>query len=344
MISIRELAAACGVSISTVSKALNNQKDVSEKTRERVRKKTEELGYFPNSAAKALKTSRTQNIGVLFADEAHSGLTHDFFSHVLDSFKRTIEEHDYDMTMINCSSGRARNMTYLEKARSRSFDGIIIACIDFADPQVRELLDSDIPVVMIDYLYDGRIGVCSDNVGGMRELVEYVYGMGHRKIAYIHGADSSVTKARLSSFLVTSEELGLHVPEEYVLEGAYRSTDDAYRMTMKLLDLPDPPTCILYPDDFASFGGINAIRERGMDIPADISIAGYDGIRIGRHVVPQLTTIRQDTEAIGATAAEKLIGLIESPRTTIIQPVTIPGTLYEGSSVRDIREDAQKRT
>lgn len=336
MVSMKELAAACNVSIATVSKALNDQHDVSARTKEMVRKKAREMGYFPNSASKTLKTNRSQNIGVLFVDEAQSGLTHDFFSNVLDSFKRTIELKDYDLTMVNCSKTHTQSMTYLERARYRGFDGIVIACIDFRDPQVIELVDSDIPVVTIDYIFNNRIAIISDNVKGMRDLVSYVYQMGHRKIAYIHGEDNPVTQARVSSFYTTVSQLGLMIPEEYILQSRYRDTQSAYNATMELLSLADPPTCILYPDDFASFGGINAIREMGLEIPGDISIAAYDGIRIGRHIEPKLTTIRQNTELIGRYAAEKLINLIEHPKATIIRPIVVEGELFKGNSVRDI--------
>lgn len=136
MISLKDIAAACNVSVATVSKALNDQHDVSVKTKELVRQKAKELGYFPNSAAKMLKTNESRNIGVLFVDETQSGLTHDYFNHVLDSFKRGIEKYDYDLTLINCSKGQSQQMTYLERARYRGFDGIAIACIDFQDPEV----------------------------------------------------------------------------------------------------------------------------------------------------------------------------------------------------------------
>ena len=181
----------------------------------------------------------------------------------------------------------------------------------------------------------------SDNVKGMRDLVTYVYEMGHRKIAYIHGNDSSVTQARVSSFYTTCTQLGIEVPEEYIRRADYRDTEEAYLRTMELLNLSDPPTCILYPDDFAGFGGINAIREKGLVIPDDISVAGYDGIRIGRHIEPKLTTIRQDTEQIGKQAAENLIRLIEHPRSTIIRPIVVEGELYKGSTVKDINRIAE---
>lgn len=341
MVSMKDLAAACNVSIATVSKALNDQHDVSARTKEMVRRKAKELGYFPNSAAKALKTNRSHNIGVLFVDEAQSGLTHDFFANVLDSFKRTIELKDYDLTLVNCSKNHNNSMTYLERARYRGFDGVVIACIDFRDQEVVDLVNSNIPVVTIDYIFNNRIAVISDNVKGMRDLVNYVYQMGHRKIAYIHGNDNSVTQSRVSSFFTTCTQLGIEVPDEYIKQADYRDTEGTRLRTLELLELKEPPTCILYPDDFAGFGGINAIREKGLRIPEDISVAGYDGIRIGRHIEPKLTTIRQDTEQIGRLAAENLIKLIEHPRSTIIRPIMVEGELFKGSTVADINRNAE---
>lgn len=102
------------------------------------------------------------------------------------------------------------------------------------------------------------------------------------------------------------------------------------------MDLPDPPTCIFYPDDFAAFGGMNAIRQRGLKIPQDISIIGYDGIEIARRISPQLTTLIQDTEKIGSIAAEKLIDLIGNPKGTLIEHIVIEGTLGIGESVLEV--------
>lgn len=336
MVSLKDISAACKVSVATVSKALNDQSDISEATKERVRAVAKELGYFPNSAAKALKTNRTWNLGVLFVDEAQSGLTHDYFAYVLDSFKRTAEEKGYDITFINCCKTRKNRMSYLEHAKYRGFDGVVIACIDFNDPEVMELVKSKIPIVTIDHVFHNRITIISDNVRGMRELFTYVYEKGHRRIAYIHGADSAVTQARVTSFYRTAQEFGIEIPDEYVKEAAYRDTQETYRMTQELLALKNPPTCILFPDDRASFGGLNAIREAGLKIPEDISVAGYDGSLIGQQMEPKLTTYRQDTEAIGKHAAEELISLIEQPKTTVVQQVVIEGQVIEGETVRDV--------
>ncbi len=337
MVSMKDISIACGVSVATVSKALNGHNDIGEETKKLIRRTAKEMGYVPNSASKALKTHRTYNIGVLFMDESQSGLKHDYFSYVLDSFKRTIEQHGYDMTFINCCKTRTNRMSYLEHTRYRGFDGVAIACVDFYAPEVMELVRSSIPVVTIDHLFNNRMAVISDNVKGMKDLLTFIHGKGHRRIAYIHGADSAVTQSRLSSFYKTAEELGMEIPDEYVKEAAYRDTKATFAKTSELLDLPKPPTCILYPDDFASFGGINAVKDRGLDIPQDISVAGYDGIRIGRHLEPQLTTLRQDTERLGAEAAENLIRLIEFPKTTVVRTIVIEGEVFEGKTVGEIQ-------
>lgn len=331
MVSMKDIAKACGVSVATVSKALNDQKDIGGKTKSEIRAKAREMGYFPNSSARALKTNRTYNIGVLFADDANSGLTHDFFSAILDSFKRTVEAQGYDITFINAS--RQSGMSYLDHCRYRGFDGVMAACVDFRDAEVIELAESNIPLVTIDHVFNRRTSIVSDNVGGMRQLLKYIYECGHRRIAYIHGLESAVTRSRLASFYQTAADLGLEIPDEYILEAPYRDTEGTAVMTRKLLSLKTPPTCILYPDDFSAFGGMNAVREMNLKIPEDVSIAGYDGIRIGRHIEPELTTIRQDTEAIGKCAAEKLVELIENPQNCEVERVVIAGSVYRGGTV-----------
>ncbi|MDD3794497.1 MAG: LacI family DNA-binding transcriptional regulator [Lachnospiraceae bacterium] len=338
MVSMKDIAKRCGVSIATVSKSLNGYSDIGAEKREEIKKAAEEMGYFPNSSARALKTKRTYNLGVLFADKARSGLTHDYFGSILESFKVAAEAKGYDITFTNCNLSN-RRMSYYEHCRYRGVDGLVIACIDFDTPEVQELIRSSLPLVTIDHVFDGRIAVVSDNVGGMKELVSYVYRMGHRKIAYIHGMDSSVTRGRLSSFHRTMGEYGIDTPDEYVREAAYRDTGMTEIITKELLTLDNPPTCILYPDDFSALGGINAIRSMGMKIPDDISIAGYDGITISRVLEPKLTTIHQDTQSIGRKAAQELINLIEEPKITLIEKIVVEGELLTGNSVKNLNND-----
>ncbi len=335
MVSMKEIANKCNVSVATVSKAMNNYSDIGEETKNLILKTAQELGYFPNSSARALKTKRSYNLGVLFFDEGMSGLTHDYFNHVLESFRKTTQEKGYDITFAT-GSDSGRRMNYYEHCRYRGVDGVIMACVNFYSDEVQELVRSSIPIVTIDHVFDGRIAVVSNNASGMEKLVQYIYSKGHRRIAYIHGEDTSVTKTRLASFFRTCMSLGIRVPDEYVRQGAYRDAEKAAKETGRLLDLPVPPTCILYPDDNAAFGGYNEIRERGLRIPDDISIAGYDGLAAARILEPKLTTICQDTEAIGRIAAERLIDLIENSRTALVDKFTVEGTLFTGGSVKTI--------
>ena len=152
MVSLKTIAERCGVSTATVSKALNDHKDISEATRKRVRQVADELGYFPNAAARALKTNRSYNIGVLFEEEAGRGLTHEYFSGVLNGLKKQAEKLGYDITFIN-TCFENRKMSYYDHCRYRNFEGVAIVCADFNEPDVVELMNSELPVVTIDYVH-----------------------------------------------------------------------------------------------------------------------------------------------------------------------------------------------
>lgn len=336
MVSMKDIAKACQVSVATVSKALSNQDDIGENTKERIKQTASEMGYFPNSAARALKTKRSYNIGVLFVDEANSGLTHEYFSAVLDGFKVQAESQGYDITFINTHIGSDR-MSYFEHCWYRGMDGVVIACVDFENPEVIELINSQIPTLTIDHVFNNCTSVVSDNVKGIKDLLYYVYEKGHRKIAYIHGQpNSSVTKERLASFYNTCDELNITVSEDYIKTAPYLDFLETEKRTNELLDLKEPPTCILFPDDVALIGGRNAIRERDLNIPEDISVVGYDGIRMSQILNPKLTTIKQDTETIGRRAAEELIKTIEKPKSTFVERIVVEGTLLEGNSVKSL--------
>lgn len=332
MVSIKDISIRCRVSVATVSKALNNYSDIADVTKENIRRVAKEMGYFPNSSARALKTNRSYNLGVLFVDEAQSGLTHEYFAKMLDSFKVEAEKNGYDITFISKYRGD-KSMSCYEHSKYRGVDGVVIACIDFSDHEVLELIAGELPIVTIDHVFDNRTAIVSDNAKGMKDLITYIYNMGHRRIAYIHGADSSVTFNRIGSFYKTLGELGISVPDEYVKNGVYHDPDTTKKLTAELLELKKRPTCIIFPDDFSCIGGINAIKEEGLRIPEDISIAGYDGILLSQMLNPKLTTLQQDTSAMGKYAAQKLITMIENPKASIIERIVIEGRLIEGNSV-----------
>ena len=331
MASIKDIAKECGVSVATVSKALNDQGDISQATKEKVRKAAAKLGYTANVAARALKTNKTYNIGILFADE-RAGLSHEYFSMILESFQREAEKHGYDITFINHAIA-GRKTTYLKHVEYRNVDGVVIMTADFEDPEVKELASSKIPVVAVDYVLDGCAAVLSDNTQGLGAIVRYAYSMGHRNIAFIHGDDTAVTRERITSFRSACGQLGLEIKDDHILAGHYHDIQDCNEKTRQLLALKDRPTMIIFPDDYSYIGGLEAITSNGLSVPEDISAAGYDGINMAK--IMNLTTYEQNTKELGAIAARKLLQMINEPELPP-ERVIVYGKLLEGRTIKKI--------
>lgn len=335
-VTIKDVSAKCGLSISTVSKAFNNYSDISAETRELVHRTAREIGYYPNAIARTLKTNRSYNLGVLYSDDGQNGLTHSFFAQVLDSFKSECEKHGYDITFINHNVGWT-GMTYLEHCRYRNVDGVCMVCADFYSTEVSELATSDIPCVTIDHAFNNRSCVMSENLQGVQQLVRYAYDKGHRKIAFVHGQRSSVTENRITGYYRALNELELTPRSDYLVSALYDSPTSGYQAMMQLMKLPEPPTCVLMPDDHSALGALEAAAELKLRVPEDVSIAGYDGIRLGQMLHPKLTTIKQDTKRMGMQAALYLIDRIENPRTAVSEVGCIPTKLIPGESIAQVK-------
>ncbi|MBQ3375848.1 MAG: LacI family DNA-binding transcriptional regulator [Erysipelotrichaceae bacterium] len=332
MISMKEIARSCGVSVATVSKALSDKADISKATRDKVRKVAEEMGYTLNASARALKTNRTYNIGVLFVDSMAAGLAHEYFSEILESFKKAAEENGYDITFIN-NRFAGMESTYLMHCKYRNFDGVVVISADFKDPQILELVDSDVPVVTVDYSYNNCSSVISDNTKGLRELVKYAFARGHRKIAFIHGEMTDVTKKRMMGFYSACKELGIPENDEWVLEGKYHDIDLSYLSTKKLLAMEDRPTCIIFPDDYSLIGTVSRLSEEKYSLLDNVSVMGYDGIKMAQFM--GLTTYQQDALSLGRIACKRLIDAIEDT-TGICEHSVVAGRLIEGGTVKQI--------
>ena len=330
MITIKDISNACGLSVATVSRALNNQNEVNPKTAERVREIARQMGYYPNAAARALKTNRSYNIGVLYENL----MDHEYFSLVIDKIRHTAETKGYDITFLSNAIGNSQ-LNYYEHAKYRGLDGIIILQGDFSAAQIRQLALSEFPCVSLDHKYDSCDCVSSDNREGIAQIVRKAYEAGHRRIAFIHGEVGSVTNARIDGFRKECESLAIDIPAEYIQSGCYHEPDSSRVITKKLMSLPVPPTCILFPDDYASFGGLNELEKIGYRVPEDISIIGYDGIRLAEKLRPHLTTYRQDYEKIGELAVMLLTDAIENPLHRP-QTVTVTGSFLEGATLSAI--------
>lgn len=335
MATLKEIAKRCDCSVATVSKALNGMSDISEAMTIKVKQVADEMGYWPNAAARTLKTNRSKTIGLLMFLKNESVWTHEYFGSIANAIQDEMERKDYDVTPIKAESAFMRN-GYLTYCRYRNYDGVIVMSAGFTEESLMELINSDIPLVTIDYAVYNRGAILSDNVKGIKELVHFLYDMGHRKIANIHGEDTYVTRTRLASFFSACEECGLTVPDSYMIPSIYHDPALCETATNTLLDSPDPPTVILYPDDFSMIGGLNALRARHMHVPNDISIVGYDCIPLAKNWSPRFTTIRQDGEGIGREAAKMLLRAIEKPKTFIPQHIVLPSTLVTGGTVKNL--------
>jgi DNA-binding LacI/PurR family transcriptional regulator len=338
MVSIKDVAEKCGVSIATVSKALNNHNDVSENTKRIVKQVANELGYLPNSQARALKTNKTYSIGVIYTDKAGTGIAHTYFSGVLESFRAEAEKLGYDITFINNRNIGGRSMSYLEHCKYRNVDGVAIVCADFYGSDVNDVINSDIPTVTIDFVSEKTYSVSSDNAMSLKRLVEYVHSLGHSKIAYIYGESSQVTTDRLNAFKFALESLNIDSNVDYVRQSKYHDPLSASRITEGMLGLYNPPTCIIAPDDFSAIGVISAVKRLGLSVPNDVSVVGYDGIYLAQVLETPLTTIRQNIQLIGKRSAQMLVRLINKQNISEKEKhLIVGGELIVGSTVKDIR-------
>ena len=330
IVTIKTISEACGLSIAAVSKALNGQPGISQEKAAMVRRTAQELGYYPNAAAQTLKTKRSFNIGILFQNL----LAHEYFSLILESIRQTAEEKNYDITFLG--NRHSPGMSYYEHAMYRQCDGVIITQGNFDFEGVRRLAESEIPVVSVEQIFTGRTAVMSDNVGSMEEIVRYLYGLGHRRLAFIHGEMGDVTRARLTGFHRGCRACGIAVPDDWVIGARFHEPEDSIQATRKLLGKKMPPDCILYPDDISCIAGIAAVQGLGLSVPEDISCFGFDGIRLAAVMTPSIATYRQSAQGIGRRAAEELIAAIEDPKCYVPRVITVPGEIQPGGSVRDL--------
>ena len=331
MITLKDIAKECNVSFSTVSKALQDSSEISEEKKKLIQKKAEEMGYHPNIAARTLRTNKTCDIGVIFEDKTGSGLQHQYFAKIISGLQEVALENGYDITFTG--NVLDKNFDYYRHAVGRNFDAVAILSTDFNREDIQKLIKSSIPTVTLDYTSDySHSCVMSDNKQGMKELTEYVISMGHKKIAMICGEDTLVTEMRKTVFLETLKNHNIPIPENYILQGLYHDPITSSQATADLLSLPEPPTCIFFPDDFSALGGIRVLNSQHLVPGKDISIVGYDGILLTSTMIPPLTTYEQNGEKIGQEIAKVLINQIQSKDYKTSQ-LLISGRLLKGATV-----------
>ena len=328
MVRLKDIAEVCGVSVATVSRALNGLTNENRERTAFICQTARDMGYYPNAAARTLKTSRSNNLGILYEDR----MNHEYFSSLFDELRREADAHGYDLTFLGQSGFSESN--YYEHARQRNLDGVIVVQADYDAAGIIRLATSSIPTVIIDHTYDGCDCVTSDNRSSMDQIVRHVYARGHRRISFIQGEKGAVSRERLAGFYKACAELGIRVPVEYVREGHFHDPAGCTAFIRELLQMDEKPTCVLCPDDYSCLGALWLLESQGLRVPADISLVGYDGIRMSQMMTPRLTTYCQDTVQIAREVFTLIIDAIENPETHIPKQITVSGMLMEGETVR----------
>lgn len=338
MSTIYEIAKKAGVSPTTVSKVINNYPDVSEKTRSKIKKILNDENFYPNSQAQTLITKKTWTLGIVYYENLGFGLNHPFFAGVIESFKRQADKYGYSL-LFGSINNRLRNNTFLEYFKHKNVDGIAVICTADNDEEISEMIESDFPIVLVDKHSNKTAAVGSNHFEGSRIAVNYLYELGHTRIAHIPGSDDEnnwPSAERKLGYRKAMEELGLKINKRYIASCGNYDVKGGYNSMKELLSLKIRPTAVFVASDKMAIGAIDAIKDAGLKVPEDISIIGFDDIELAQYVTPKLTTVKQDGELIGKTAIDLLVKEIDS-KTKINENVIVPVELIERESCKRIK-------
>lgn len=338
MSTIYDVAKLAGVSPATVSKVFNDYDEVSQKTKDKVLRVADEMGYVPNLTAQSLKTNKNYLVGVIFSEEIGIGLEHQFFSVILESFRKEMGKYGYDTVFISRSLGE-KDLGYLEHCKYRNVDGVFIITALPNDVTVNRLLVSHIKCVTTDIKYINTPMIASDNFDAGRQAINYLHSMGHRRIAHLSGPFNTMSAVeRYEGVKKGLQDVDIEYDSSYFVEAEWYNYESAFKATQYLLSRfseSNRPTAIFVGADIMAIAAMKAIRSRGLKVPQDISIIGVDDIEAARYVSPELTTVRQNKELIGETVAKTLYKLMNSEKVEPEIP-RIPINIIERSSVKKI--------
>ncbi|MFB9238055.1 LacI family DNA-binding transcriptional regulator [Plantactinospora siamensis] len=307
--TLSEIATAAGVSIPTVSKVLNGRPDVAPATRQRVQALLDRRGY---TARRAVRPSD----GAGLIDLVLRDLGSPWAMQIIDG----VEEHAFRAGMavvVSAVHGRHRSRPdrqWIEQLSARRCDGVLLVLSDLSDSQQEQLDELGIPVVIIDPAGQPRPGIPSvgaTNWAGGVAATEHLLELGHERIAVISGpGEVPCSRARVDGYRAAMNAAGHKIPPGYVRAGDF-TAPAGYRETNALIDLPDPPTAIFACSDEMALGAYEALYERGLRVPHDLSIVGFDDLDAARWSIPPLTTVRQPLTEMASMATRMLRTLID---------------------------------
>jgi LacI family transcriptional regulator, galactose operon repressor len=306
--TIREIADRAGVSIATVSRVLNGRDDVSPETRELVSRVIEENGYTANRSARTLSGGRSGLVGVLVPLVFPA-----YFAGLLAGAAEAFGERDLNIVLSPTQGEHDREVSVLERLHGLT-DGALIILPNESSDELLRLLDGGYRFVVLDPLMplDDRIpSVSAAHTSGADQAMQHLVGLGHRRIAHITGPTGWVaTEERLRGYHAVLGAAGI-LPDPALTAEALPEVDDGRAAAERLLELAEPPTAIFCFNDNIAVGAIQAARARGLRVPEDLSVVGFDDVEYATMVTPPLTTVRQPLAEMGRTAVSLLIRLLE---------------------------------
>jgi LacI family transcriptional regulator len=335
-ITIYDIAKAVGTSPATISKALNGRHDVSDALREKIIETAASLGYRPNVHARGLKMKKSWLVGMVYGEDESDSLEHPLFLPIMNTFKRHMEHFGYELLFLSQHS-KFIGDSLLSHAFSRQVDGLLL--INVAEHATRPLTvaSNGIPMVACDAIVPTLSSVITDNILASKEAVAYLYDLGHRKIGHIAGPSNPVTVGgdeRLEGFVQGMYELGEMDADQYVVRAGGWTPNHGRDAFIKLMEEHPNLTAVYCAADFYVMGILQVCRDRGIRIPDDISVIGFDDVQWTAFVEPGFTTFRQNREQLGIVAANRLLAAMDGdPDTNIVR---IPAELIVRGSCRSI--------
>jgi LacI family transcriptional regulator len=310
--TIRDIADLAGVSIATVSRVLNDRPDVAPDTRETVLQVVREHGFSRNRGARALSRGRTGFVGLtlpLIADA--------YFGPILSGASEALYEEDMRIILGPTHHEHEREVTLLERLVRESTDGAILMLPSESEAELRALQAQGYPFVVVDPMEpppDGIPCVSAMHASGAKQATEHLLALGHRRIGAIAGAEGwYATEERLLGFRAALAGAGI-LPDADLIRFSDWQIPTGEAAAEEILAHPDPPTAIFGFNDNVAIGALNAARRRGLRVPDDLSIVGFDDTFQSRIVWPQLTTVRQPLQELGRTGVSLLMRLLEGQR------------------------------
>jgi LacI family transcriptional regulator len=306
-VTIRDVAEAAGVSVSTVSRVLNDKDDVASDTYEKVQQVITDLGYASSLAAKSMRSRRTNVIGLIVPDVDDS-----FSIQVMKGVNRAITELDYDLLIYTSGSIKKRSAAQREQHFVSLLNGSVTDGIIIVTPTATSF-STAAPVVAVDPNNQSPEcpAVIATNQAGAQAAIEYLVGLGHRRIGFIGGRlDLQSAQERLQGYRDALQQAGIPLDPDLIAVGDF-SRPTGRNCGRQLLALPKPPTAIFGANDQSAIGAIEAAGEEGLRIPDDLSVVGFDNIPEAIYYNPGLTTVDQFIDRMGYLATEMLIQLIQ---------------------------------